>query len=155
MAGPFPVCHSPSHLPCTPHPQHRPPSSWREKEKGTYVIVNRGSDVLLKQLPIPIMSQQPLCWLCVCCPQAGTKPSHESPSHQNPRGPVWLLTQGTISFSRWLQKCPSPCPWSLTGSWQLPAQTEQPKFSSCSTGQGEGKLLGGRADLTTLYLFPI
>lgn len=56
-----------SRLPCSPHRRHTP--THRKVKRNTYVIVNRGSDVLLKQLPIPIMLQQLLCCFCACCSQ--------------------------------------------------------------------------------------
>lgn len=85
-------CQDPTELPTSPA---QPPCSCRAEDKGTYVMVKRGSDVLLKQLPIPMMARQPLR---VCCPQAATKPSHQAASHQTPRAPAWRLTQATISF---------------------------------------------------------
>lgn len=122
------------------------PSSCREKDKGTYVMVNRGSDVLLKQLPIPIMSQQPLCWLCVCCPQAATKPSHVSPSHQNPRGPAWLLTQGTRQHkSPFLGDCTS-APVHARGAGQALGNSQprqsNPSSAAVPQGKGRGSFLG-------------
>lgn len=104
--------------------------------------MKRGSDVLLKQLPIPIMSQQPLCWLCVCCPQAATEPSHELPSHQNPQGAACWLSQGTIPFSRWLQSAPIHAPGARQALGNSQPRQSNPSSAAAPQGKGRGSFLG-------------
>lgn len=128
--------------------QPRPPAQTHpqlqgEKEKGTYVIVNRGSDVLLKQLPIPIMSQQPLCCLWLCCPQAATKPSHELPSHQNPQGPAWLLSQGAIPlFLGDCKSAPIHAPGARQALGNSQPRQSNPSSAAVPQGKGRGSFLG-------------
>ena len=75
----------------------------KEEKKNTYVIVNRGSDVLLKQLPIPITLQQLLCCSYAVVPSFCSLAESFLMRHQATKVLMdlfVLVAQGTIHFSR-------------------------------------------------------
>lgn len=115
--------------PCSPRRRH----THLKGKRNTYVIVNRGSDVLLKQLPIPIMLQQ---LLCVLFPAESSLMRHQTAK---------VLTDPFVSPSALLgdRKGGTTHAWNRAPFPDKP-QSRQSKmqFSSCSGERGGDTALG-------------